>query len=752
MQSRGGCLKKIKINIKILAIFLLGYILGAVYIKFFLDMEIVPFFNSREEILKIFSIGCFIGFLHYQIKPKKFMPGEEKGTARFGKLEDIKHIIDEEDDRNVLFTETEKMSLDTRKTRKNLNQLILGGSGAGKTRFFIKPNLMQLNTSFVITDPKGEILRSCGTMLKNNGYKIKIFNLIDMDKSSNYNPLKYVKKESDVLKLIANIIKNTNSETATGGDPFWEKSETALLQAIIFYILEEGLEEEKNFSTVMQLLLMAEVKEEDENHISDLDRLFNKLRNKNPDHIAIKQYDTFKLAGGKTAKSILISAGVRFAVFSIKEVKNLIETDNLELEKIGDEKTALFIVIPDSDATFNFLVSMMYTQLFNILYYQADFVGYKDGNDKVVKGRLKYHVRFMLDEFANIGSIPEFDKLIATMRSREISVSIVLQNLAQIKGKYEKTWESITGNCDSLLFLGGNEWDTLKYISEMLGKQTIDIRTSGKTRGSQGSSSLNYQVDGRELMMPEELKLMPDSDCILFIRGVRPFKSKKINLEKHKRFSMTEDADIDNSYSLDEYKSDMNLLKKEKVKNEIKNNRIVVDVKEVELENMVLISYFENMERKLNGYPKFEKLKKDILSDISEKKITTKTQLESMLKECIFMFEENQEEFVQEEIETIDNVEISINENSIVVNSDESEITKAVLFNCFKEIEKKLVGNERFEEIKREILDSVEEGHRISRKEIKNIIKIIKKELGLKKIPGVMSIFDEDAMSSEQDI
>lgn len=746
-----------KLNIKTLVISILGYIVGALYIKFFLDIDIVPFFNDREDILKIFSMGCFIAFLHYQIKPKKFMPGEEKGTARFGTLEDIKHIIDEEDDNNVLFTETEKMALDTRKTRKNLNQLILGGSGAGKTRFFIKPNLMQLNTSFVITDPKGEILRSCGKMLKNDGYKVKVFNLIDMEKSSNYNPLKYVKKESDVLKLIANLIKNTNSETATGGDGFWEKSETALLQAIIFYILEEGLEAEKNFSTVMQLLLMAEVKEENENHVSDLDKLFNKLRKKNPEHIAIKQYDTFKLAGAKTAKSILISAGVRLAVFSIKEVKSLIEKDNLDLERIGDEKTALFIVIPDSDATFNFLVSMMYTQLFNILYYQADFVGYKNENNKIVKGRLKYHVRFMLDEFANIGSIPEFDKLIATMRSRELSVAIVLQNLAQIKGKYEKTWESITGNCDSLLFLGGNEWDTLKYISEMLGKQTIDIRTSGKTRGSQGSSSLNYQVDGRELMMPEELKLMPDSDCILFIRGIRPFKSKKINLEKHKRFFMTEDADIDNSYSLDEYKSDMSVFMKEKSKKEIENNSIVMNTEQHELENMVLISYFENLEKVLSGNPKFEKIKKEIIGDIANKKIITREQLQDILRDFNDMMpnlEEEQQEEDKQDLEKIEfdnnqkvkSINDEINENSIVFDSDEERLGKELLVKAFSELEEELENNPRFEKIKEDILKQARDDEKISDKEVRNVVRIIKQELGLKKIKGVLSIFDDEPL------
>lgn len=608
-----------KLNIKILVISLLGYIIGALYISFFLDIPKGSFFNTREGILKIFSMGCFIGFLHYQIKPKKFMPGEEKGTARFGTEEDIKHVIDEEEDNNVIFTETEKMSLNTRKTRKNLNQLILGGAGAGKTRFYIKPNLMQLNTSFVITDPKGEILRSCGKMLERAGFKVKVFNLIDMENSSNYNPISYIKKDVDVLKLITNLIRNTNPEVATGGDPFWEKAETALLQALIFLVLEEGDSTEKNFPMVMELLQMAEVKEEDEEYISELDVIFSELESEKPNHIAVKQYKLFKMAAGKTAKSILISVGVRLSAFSIEEVSKLVSKDNLELEKIGIEKTALFILIPDSDSTFNFLVAMMYTQLFNILFYVADF---EHG------GRLPIHVRFLLDEFANIGSIPDFEKLIATMRSREISVSIVLQNLAQLKSKYKDSWETITGNCDSFLFLGGNEWDTLKYVSEMLGKQTIDIRTSGKTRGNQGSSSLNYNVDGRELMMPDELKLLPDSDCILFIRGIRPFRSKKFNLEKHKNFKETEDFDPINKYDISKYKE----IRIKETHQKLKDSKLIKEATASDISKNLLLKIFQDIENKLQGCKEFQDYKVEILTKIQNEQINTEEDILEIIR------------------------------------------------------------------------------------------------------------------------
>ena len=712
-----------KLNIKMLLIFIAGYVLGTAYIKFFMDVTAVPFFDSREDLLKIFSTLYLIWFLHYQIKPKKFMPGEEKGTARFGTKEDIKHIVDENEDNNVLFTQTESMSLDTRKTRKNLNQLILGGAGAGKTRFYIKPNLMQKNTSFVITDPKGEIFRSCGKMLEKAGYNIKVFNLIDMEKSSYYNPFEYVKKDEDVLKLITNLVKNTNPEVATGGDPFFDKAETALLQAIMFLIIEEGDMYEKNFPMVMNLLQTAEVKEDDENHISELDLLFEKLKERKPEHIAVKQYNIFKMAAGKTAKSILISVGVRLAPFSIENVAKLVSKDTLELEKIGTEKTALFIIIPDADSTFNFLAAMMYTQLFNVLFYVADF---EHG------GRLPIHVRFMLDEFANIGSIPDFEKLIATMRSREVSVSIVLQNLAQIKSKYKESWETITGNCDSFLFLGGNEWETLKYVSEMLGKQTIDVRTSGKTRGSQGSSSLNYQVDGRELMMPDELKLLPDSDCILFIRGIRPFRSKKINLEKHKNFKELGDFDRNNTYDISEYKS----TERKKIREKVRNSGVLIKRDPDEIAKNLLVKVFEEFENQLKGTDTFEKYKAKLLTDINNGNIKNKEEFNQIIKDLQSQIEEHKkkaeggEENKNKEIEEVENsAEISKvspeekkTEESLSREIDEDEIATSILYDWINNAEKLLKDNILFQEMKEEIINNINSEVNITKDEFKNIM------------------------------
>lgn len=687
---------------------------GAIYIKLILAFDTSPFsfiFKSKEDLFRIYSLFYLMYILHYQIKPKKFMPGEEKGTAKFGTKEDIKHIVDENEDNNVLFTQTESMSLDTRKTRKNMNQLIIGGSGAGKTRYLVKPNLMQKNTSFVITDPKGEILRSTGKMLEDAGYNIKVFNLIDMEKSSNYNSLKYIKKDEDVLKLITNLVKNTNPDVATGGDPFFDKAETALLQALIFFILEVGKDHEKNFPMVMELLQTAEVKEDDEDHVSELDLLFNDLEESKPNHIAVKQYKIFKMAAGKTAKSILISVGVRLAPFSIENVAKLVSKDTLELEKIGTEKTALFILISDSDGTFNFLVAMMYTQLFNILFYVADF---EHG------GRLPIHVRFMLDEFANIGSIPDFEKLIATMRSREMSVTIILQNLAQIKSKYKESWESITGNCDSFLFLGGNEWETLKYVSEMLGKQTIDIRTSGKTRGSQGSTSLNYQVDGRELLMADELKLMPDSDCILFIRGIRPFMSKKINLEKHKNFEELDDFSKENAYDISAYKEKEN----KKIKGNLIERGVLIKKSPEEISKELILQLFQNIEKQLENNEKFQESKARILTDIQNGKIKNEEQFKEIVKEMVScMKEEAQKGELEEPKEIIETeIETEIEHNSLATTSNEDEIAMSVVFNWFKTAEELLKDNSYFQEMKSDIFSSIKENANISKDEFRNMM------------------------------
>ena len=551
-----------------LILWLIAFIGGNAYIYFYLDMATLPLINNAEpiELTKLYSIGMVVYWLYYMTKPKKYMHGKEKGSARWGKPEEMKRVIHKEFKQNVLFTKTERMSLNTRKTRKNLNQIIVGGSGAGKSRFFAKPNLMQLNTSFIVTDPSGDLFKDTAKMLQEDGYEIKVFNLIDMKNSDYYNPFKYITKEADVLQLINNLIKNTGSGANSAADPFWEKAEQMLLQALFFYILEKGLPHERNFNMVLKLLQLAEPKEDDENYVSPLDRLFLELAKENPDHIAVKQYKNFKLAAGKTTKSILIAVAARFAPFAIDDLVDITKTDTIELDKIGDRKTALFIIIPDVDETFNFMVSMMYSQLFNILYYRADFQGYINDKGKQVKGRLKYHVRVIADEFANIGTIPNFDKLIATMRRREISVSVILQNLAQLKNLYDKTWESIIGNCDSFLFLGGNEWETLKYISEMLGSTTIDTKTFGKSMGKQGSTSQNMQHDGRELKKADELKNdMPDDKCILFIRGFHPFYSKKIILERHPNYSKLGDADDSNIYDIAEYRQKFQTKTKENI-------------------------------------------------------------------------------------------------------------------------------------------------------------------------------------------
>lgn len=624
-------------------------VFGNVYIKIYLDPSILLIFKEDirpEQLMIIFSLCMFMYLLWYLVKPKKFMAGKEKGTARWGTPSELKRIIDKKnEDNNVLFTQTEKMSLDTRKTRKNLNQLIVGGSGAGKSRFFAKPNLMQCNTSFIVTDPSGDLLRDTGRMLEEEGYEIKVFNLIDMHNSDYYNPFNYITSESDVLQLINNLIKNTGSGAGSSADPFWEKAETALLQAIFFYILEIGLPHEQNLAMVMQLLQLAEVKEDDEDYISTLDYLFLNLAQNKPDHIAVKQYKIFKMAAGKTTKSILIAVSARLAPFTISELVTLTSQDTIELDKIGDRKTALFIVIPDVDDTFNFMVAMMYSQMFNILYHVADFKGYINENNQQIKGRLKYHVRIIADEFANIGSIPNFDKLIATMRRREISVSIILQNLAQIKNLYKDNWESITGNCDSFLFLGGNEWETLKYVSEMLGSDTIDTRTSGKSMGRQGSASLNYQRDGRELKKADELKNdMPDDECILFIRGFHPFYSKKIILEKHKRYKKLGDVSKNYVFNLSSYKDHLIEKNRTNIADSLQSIEERIDtimigpINNSDLDYDMVMQTFIQMEETYTGNPSFDQIKSEVLDLVKSNKFTSekfKTILQRIEKEVI---------------------------------------------------------------------------------------------------------------------
>ena len=460
-----------------------------------------------------------------------------------------------ETDNNILLTQEVRMSLNTRQHRENLNVLVIGGSGSGKSRFYVKPNIMQLNTSYVVTDPKGELLRSCGRLLKKAGYEIRVFNLIDMSHSNNYNPFNYIYDKDGninktyVMKMVNCLMKNTKQEGASGGDQFWDDSTKALTLAIAFYLLEKKTDEngnslDRNFSTVMKMMRLAEISEQDENHRSPLDEMMDELRGENPHSMAVSFYADFKKAPAETAKSILISAAVRFAAFNLPEVADLTHTDNIHLDTLGDRKTALFIIIPSSDATFNFLAAMMYTQLFDTLYDTANF---KYG------GRLPVHVRCLLDEFANVGTIPDFDKLLATMRSMEISANIIIQNLAQLKKMYDKSWEILTGNCDSLLFLGGQEASALEAISKSLGKETIDVVSQNRTRSHKSpSTSENNSILGRELMTTDELKVMKPNECVLIVRALYPFFCHKFDIEKHQNYKYLEDSNKNYAYLIDD--------------------------------------------------------------------------------------------------------------------------------------------------------------------------------------------------------
>ena len=430
------------------------------------------------------------------------------------------------------------------KHARNKNVLVIGGSGSGKTRFYVKPNLMQMHSSYVVTDPKGTIVLECGKMLEENGYEIKILNTINFKKSMKYNPFAYLKSEKDILKLVQTIIANTKGEGEKSGEDFWVKAEKLYYTALIGYIFYESPKEERNFSTLLEMIDASEVREEDENFKNAIDMMFEVLEERDPNHFAVKQYRKYKLAAGKTAKSILISCGARLAPFDIKELRELMSEDEMNLDTLGDRKTALFVIISDTDDTFNFVVSIMYSQLFNLLCDKAD--------DKY-GGRLPVHVRFLLDEFANIGLIPKFEKLIATIRSREISASIILQAQSQLKAIYKDHADTIIGNCDSTLFLGGKEKGTLKEISELLGKETIDLYNTSETRSNQKSFGLNYQKLGKELMSQDEIAVMDGGKCIFQLRGVRPFISNKFDITKHKNYKLLEDFDKKNLFSIEEY-------------------------------------------------------------------------------------------------------------------------------------------------------------------------------------------------------
>ena len=478
---------------------------------------------------------------------KKFRRDAEYGSARWGTEKDIKPFVDPKFENNVILTGTEFLTMNTRPkipaNARNLNCCIIGSSGSGKTRFWLTPQLLQAHSSYVVVDPKGGVLGQVGAFLQKRGYKIKVFNSIDFSKSMHYNPLAYIRNEADILKFVDALISNTKGE-GKEGDPFWTKSETLLYCALIAYIIFEGPAEDRNMNTLVDMISGMEVKEDDEDFMNAVDYMFAGLEKRKPDCFAVKQYKKYKLASGKTAKSILISCGARLAPFDIKELRELMETDEMELDTIGDRKTALFVIISDTDDTFNFVVSILYTQLFNLLCDKAD---------DEYGGRLPVHVRCLLDEFANIGQIPKFEKLIATIRSREISASIILQSQSQLKAIYKDNADTIVGNCDTTLFLGGKEKTTLKEISEILGKETIDSFNTSETRGRELSHGLNYQKLGKQLMTEDEIAVMDGGKCILQLRGVRPFFSDKFDITKHPKYKYLSDADPKNAFDMEKH-------------------------------------------------------------------------------------------------------------------------------------------------------------------------------------------------------
>ena len=515
------------------------------------ELTKAPLLSFHFTDISIGAIGALAvkGILYLRSKnAKKFRKGIEYGSARWGTPEDIKPYIDEDFYNNILLTNTERLTMNSRpknpKFARNKNVLVIGGSGSGKTRFFVKPNLMQMHSSFVVTDPKSTLLIECGKMLQKGGYKIRSLNTINFKKSMHYNPFAYIRSEKDILKLVNVIIANTKGDGEKSGEDFWVKAERLLYCALIGYIYYEAPEEEKNFITLLDLINASEAREDDENYKSPVDMLFDRLAEREPEHFAVKQYVKFKQAAGKTLKSILISCGARLAPFDIKELRDLMEYDELELDTLGDEKTALFVIISDTDDTFNFVVAIMYSQLFNLLCDKAD---------NEYGGRLPVHVRCLLDEFSNIGQIPKFEKLIATIRSREISACIILQAQSQLKAIYKDNADTIIGNCDTTLFLGGKEKSTLKELSETLGKETIDMYNTSETRSNQNSYGTNYQKLGKELMSQDELSVMDGGKCILQLRGVRPFLSDKYDITKHPRYKMLSDYDKRNAFDMEKY-------------------------------------------------------------------------------------------------------------------------------------------------------------------------------------------------------
>ena len=509
----------------------------------------LPSLNSTDLLIGIAgALFLWLAIYTRSQNAKKYRHGVEYGSARWGTPADIAPFIDPDFFQNIPMTMTERLTMASRpkqpKYARNKNILVIGGSGSGKTRFFCKPSLLQAHSSYVVTDPKGTLLPEVGTFLQRKKYRIKCLNLINFKKSMKYNPLAYIRSEKDILKLVNALILNTTGEGEKSGEDFWVKAERLYYCALIGYIWYEAPEEEKNFITLLDLINASEAREDDETYQSPVDLLFSRLEEKEPEHFAVKQYRKFKMAAGKTLKSILISCGARLAPFDIRELRDLMEYDELELDTLGDEKSALFVILSDTDSTFNFVAALMYSQLFNLLCDKADdFYG----------GRLPVHVRLILDEFANIGQIPNFDKLIATIRSREISASIILQSQSQLKTIYKDATDTIVGNCDSTLFLGGKEKSTLKEISELLGKETIDLYNQSENRGSQISHGLSYQKLGKELMSQDELAVMDGGKCIYMLRGVRPFLSEKYDLTKHPNYKYTADADPKNVFDMERY-------------------------------------------------------------------------------------------------------------------------------------------------------------------------------------------------------
>ena len=508
-----------------------------------------PSFHPADLLIGI--AGAVIVRLIIYVKgknAKKYRKGMEYGSARWGTAEDIKPYTDPVFENNIPLTQTERLTMNSRpkqpKYARNKNILVIGGSGSGKTRFFVKPSLMQMHSSYVVTDPKGTVLIECGKLLQRGGYRIKVLNTINFKKSMRYNPFAYLRSEKDILKLVNTIIANTKGDGEKSGEDFWVKAEKLYYTALIGYIWYEAPDEEKNFTTLLEMINASEAREDDEDFQNPVDLMFERLEEKDPEHFAVKQYKKYKLAAGKTAKSILISCGARLAPFDIKELRELMETDEMELDTIGDRKTALFVIISDTDDTFNFVVSILYTQLFNLLCDKAD---------DEYGGRLPVHVRCLLDEFANIGQIPKFEKLIATIRSREISASIILQSQSQLKAIYKDNADTIVGNCDTTLFLGGKEKTTLKEISEILGKETIDSFNTSETRGRELSHGLNYQKLGKQLMTEDEIAVMDGGKCILQLRGVRPFFSDKFDITKHPKYKYLSDADPKNAFDMEKH-------------------------------------------------------------------------------------------------------------------------------------------------------------------------------------------------------